>query len=161
MRDRCELLAEITPEARWWRRQCRRHWLHGDGNHFINGRRRCFDNWGRRGFDRLWRNIAWASTVHASARRRGLALQTRCERRSLAAATNWAPAASSTSILSEIANSRSKDAATSTSIYGAAANTRPKALEDAAVLSMVTDGAMAHSSDAAKCEEQLTNNMRR
>jgi hypothetical protein len=26
---------------------------------------------------------------------------------------------------------------------------------------MVTDGAMAHSSDAAKCEEQLTNNMRR
>jgi hypothetical protein len=26
---------------------------------------------------------------------------------------------------------------------------------------MVTDGAMAHSSDAAKCKEQLTNNMRR
>ena len=63
--------------------------------------------------------------------------------------------------LSEIANSRSKDAATSTSIYGAAANTRPKVLEDAAALSMVTDGAMAHSSDAAKCEEQLTNNMHR
>jgi hypothetical protein len=38
---------------------------------------------------------------------------------------------------------------------------RPKALEDAAALSMVTDGGMAHSSDAAKGEEQGTNNMRR
>ena len=44
-----------------------------------------------------------------------------------------------------------------------AANTRPKALEDAAALSMVAvaaDRATANSTDAAKGEEQLTNNMR-
>jgi hypothetical protein len=74
---------------------------------------------------------------------------------------NWHPAASTTSILAEAANSRSKDAAVSTPIDGAMANTRPKMLEDAAALSMVMDGAMAHTSDAAKCEEQLMNNMRR
>ena len=42
------------------------------------------------------------------------------------------------------------------------ANARPKALEDAAALSMVavvSDRAMANSADATKGEEQLTNNI--
>jgi hypothetical protein len=45
-----------------------------------------------------------------------------------------------------------------------AANTRPKALEDAAALSMVTvvvNRATANSADAAKGEEQSTSNVRR
>jgi hypothetical protein len=43
-----------------------------------------------------------------------------------------------------------------------AANARPKALKDAAVLSMVavvSDWATVNSADAMKGEEQLTNNM--
>ena len=45
-----------------------------------------------------------------------------------------------------------------------AVNTRPKALEDAAALSMVAvvaDRATANSTDAAKGEEELTNNVGR
>ena len=72
-------------------------------------------------------------------------------------AMNW--------ICTKAANNRVEDAAKRTmaiTIGNIVANTRPKALEDAAALSMVvmvTDRAMMNSTDVVKSEEQTTNNM--
>ena len=83
------------------------------------------------------------------------------------AATNWSPAAARNCIGTEATNSGVEEAAERTmamTMGTVAANTRPKALEDAAALSMVAvvaDRATANSTDAAKGEEQLTNNLRR
>jgi hypothetical protein len=65
------------------------------------------------------------------------------------------------------ANGRVEEAAKTTmamAMGNVAANTRPKALEDAAALSMVAvvaDRATANSADAAKGEKQSTSNVRR
>ena len=83
------------------------------------------------------------------------------------AATNRSPSATRNCIGMEAMNNGVEEAAERTmamTMGTVAANTRPKALEDAAALSMVavvTDRATANSTDAAKCEEHLTNNMRR
>jgi hypothetical protein len=67
----------------------------------------------------------------------------------------------------EATNGRVKEAAKTTmamAMGNVAVNTRPKALEDAAALSMVAvvaDRAMANSADTAKGEEQSTSNVRR
>jgi hypothetical protein len=67
----------------------------------------------------------------------------------------------------EATNGRVEEATKTTMAMGmgnVAANTRPKALEDAAALSMVTvvvNRATANSADAAKGEEQSTSNVRR
>jgi hypothetical protein len=85
-------------------------------------------------------------------------------RRSMAATTNQTPAVAMTSVRPEAVNCRSKDAAITITTSNVVANTRPKALKYIAALSMVstvTDQATTHSSDTAKGEEQLTNNMRR
>ena len=80
-------------------------------------------------------------------------------------ATNRSPSAARNCIGTEATNSRVEEAAERTmamTMGTIAANTRPKALEDAAALSMVAvvaDRATANSTDAAKCEEQLTDNM--
>ena len=79
------------------------------------------------------------------------------------AATKRSPSAARNCIGTEATNSGVEEAAERT-MGTVAANTRPKALEDAAALSMaamVADRATANSTDAAKCEEQLTNNRRR
>ena len=82
------------------------------------------------------------------------------------AAMNRNPSAARNRIGTEDTNSGVEDAAERTmamTMGTVAANTRPKALEDAAALSMVAvaaDRATANSTDAAKGEEQLTNNMR-
>jgi len=81
------------------------------------------------------------------------------------AATNRSPSATRNCIGTEVTNSGVEEAAERTmamTMGTVAANTRPKALEDAAVLSMVAvvaDRATANSTDAAKGEEQSTNNM--
>jgi len=83
------------------------------------------------------------------------------------AAKNRSPSAARNCIGTEATNSGVEEAAERTmamTMGNVAANTRPKALKDAAALSMVAvvvDRATANSTDAAKCEEQLTNNMRR
>ena len=83
------------------------------------------------------------------------------------AATNRSPSAAKNCIGTETTNSRVEEATERTmamTMGTVAANTRPMALEDAAALSMVAvvaDRATANSTDAAKDEEQLTNNMRR
>ena len=83
------------------------------------------------------------------------------------AATNRNPSAARNHIGTGATNSGVKEAAERTmamTMGTVAANTRPKALEDAATLSMVAvvaDRATANSTDATKGEEQLTNNMRR
>jgi hypothetical protein len=58
--------------------------------------------------------------------------------RSMAATTNQTPAVAAMSVRPEAANCRSKDAAIAITTGNVAMNTRPKALEYAAVLSMVT-----------------------
>ena len=80
--------------------------------------------------------------------------------------TKRSPSAARNCIGTEATNSRVEEATerTMASIASVAANTRPRALEDAAALSMVAvvaDRATANSTDTAKCEEQLMNNMRR
>ena len=79
------------------------------------------------------------------------------------AATNRSPSVARNCIGTEVTNSRVEEAAerTMASIASVAANTRPKALEDAAALSMVADRATANSTDAAKGKEQTTNKMGR
>ena len=83
----------------------------------------------------------------------------------MAAMTNWTPSAARNCISTEATNNGVEEAAERTmamTMGNVAANTRPKALEDAAALSMVAmvaDRATANSTDAAKGEEQLTNNM--
>ena len=78
------------------------------------------------------------------------------------AATNRSPSAARNCIGTEATNSGVEEAAERTmamTMGTVAANTRPKALEDAAALSMVVDRATANSTNAAKGEEQLTTNM--
>ena len=81
------------------------------------------------------------------------------------AATNRSPSAARNCIGTEATNSGVEEAAERTmamTMGNVAANTRPKALEDATALSMVAvvaDRATANSTDVAKGEEQLTNNM--
>ena len=83
------------------------------------------------------------------------------------AATNRNPSVARHHIGTEATNSGVEDAAKRTmamTMGNVAANTRPKALKDAAAFSMVAvvvDRATTNSTDAAKGEEQLTNNMRR
>jgi len=85
----------------------------------------------------------------------------------MVATTNRTPLTVRNNICTDATNSGVEEAAERTmamTMGTVAANTRPKALEDAAALSMaamVEDRATANSTDAAKCEEQLTNNMRR
>ena len=82
------------------------------------------------------------------------------------AATNWSPAAARNCIGTEATNSRVEEAAERTmamTMGTVAANTRPKALEDAAALSMVAvvvDRATANSTDTTKGEEQSTSDVR-
>jgi len=109
----------------------------------------------------LRRSIAGAGTVQAKTRRWWLALQTKTARRRSMAPTNRSPSAARNCIGTEATNSGVEDAAERT-MGTVAANTRPKALEDAAALSMVAvvvDRATTNSTDATKGEEQLTNNM--
>ena len=79
--------------------------------------------------------------------------------------TKRSPSAARNCIGTEATNSGVEEAAERTmamTMGNVAANTRPKALEDAAALSMVavvTDRATANSANATKGEEQLTNNM--
>ena len=83
------------------------------------------------------------------------------------AATNRSPSATRNCIGTEATNSGVEEAAERTmamTMGTVAANTRPKGLKDAVALSMVAmvaNRATANSTDAAKCEEHLTNNMRR
>ena len=85
----------------------------------------------------------------------------------MAATMNQTPLTVRNGICTEATNSGVEEAAERTmamTMGTVVANTRPKALEDAAALSMVAvvaDRATTNSTDAAKCEEQLTNNMRR
>jgi hypothetical protein len=71
------------------------------------------------------------------------------------ATTNWTPSVARNCICTEATNSRVKEAAERTmaiTLGNIAANARPKALEDAAVLSMVAvvaDRATTNSTDAA------------
>jgi len=172
VRHQGELLAEVAPVARW--RWCRRHWLHGDvcgrgdglSTNFFDERRRGLNDWWRRTFNRWWRRVAWASAIHAEARGRWLALQTKFLRRSLADTANWAPATARNSICTDATSSGVEEAAerTMASIASVATNTRPKALEDAVTLCMVavvTDRATTYSTDATEGEEQTTNDVRR
>ena len=81
-------------------------------------------------------------------------------------ATNRSPSAARNCIGTKATNSRVEEAAerTMASIASVAANTRPRALEDAAALSMVAvvaDWATAKSTDAAKGEEQTTHKIGR
>ena len=81
------------------------------------------------------------------------------------AATNRNPSVARNRIGTEATNSGIEEAAERTmamTMGTVAVNTRPKALEDVAALSMVAvvaDRATVNSTDAAKGEEQLTNNM--
>ncbi|CAD6262759.1 unnamed protein product [Miscanthus lutarioriparius] len=81
------------------------------------------------------------------------------------APTNRSPSAARNCIGTEATNNGVEEAAKRTmamTMGNVAANTRPKALEDAAALSMVAvvaDQATANSTDAAKGEEQATNKM--
>ena len=81
------------------------------------------------------------------------------------AATNRSPSAARNCIGTEATNSRVEEAAERTmamTMGNVAANTRPNVLKDAAALSMVVvvaDRATMNSTNAAKGEEQLTNNM--
>ena len=81
------------------------------------------------------------------------------------AAMNRSPSAARNCIGTAATNSRVDEAVKRTmamTMGTVAANTRPKALEDAAALSMVAvvaDRATANSTDAAKGEEQATNKM--
>ena len=78
------------------------------------------------------------------------------------AATNRSPSTARNCIGTEATNNGVEEVAKRTmamTMGNVAANTRPKALEDAAALSMVVDRATANSTNAAKGEEQLTTNM--
>ena len=118
---------------------------------------------GARGFNHWRRSVARADTVQAKARRWWLALQTKIARRRSRAATNMSPSAARNCIGTEATNNGVEEVAERT-MGNVAANTRPKALEDAAALSMVAvvaDRAMANSADVAKGEEQATSDVRR
>ena len=70
----------------------------------------------------------------------------------MAATTNRTPLTARNSICTDATNSGVEEAAerTMASISSVAANTRPKALEDAAALSMVANRATANSTNATK-----------
>jgi len=80
------------------------------------------------------------------------------------AATNRSPSTARNCIGMAATNSGVEEAAKRTmamTMGNVAVNARPKALEDAAALSMVADRATANSTDAAKGKEQTTNKMGR
>ncbi|CAD6202198.1 unnamed protein product [Miscanthus lutarioriparius] len=85
----------------------------------------------------------------------------------MAAMTTWTPSAARNCIGTVATNNGVEEAAERTmamTMGNVAANTRPKALDDAAALSMVAvvaDRATANSADAAKGEEQATRDARR
>ncbi|RCV38039.1 hypothetical protein SETIT_8G109900v2 [Setaria italica] len=166
VRDRFEHLVEVAPEVRWcW---CRRHRLHGDiGHHSFNGRRRFDDWWCRgvnnlwcRGFNSTWFDVAGADIVQAKVRRWWLALLMRIAWRRSRAATNRSPLAARICICMEATNYGLEKVAVAIVV----ANARPKALEDAAALSMVAamvDWAAKNSTNISKGVEETTNEVRR